>query len=156
MNANSALTSLYRGRKSFARARLFGFPRDTYDIMKYHCRTFFHREEPLMLVSRRHSTFLLQPIFFFTGCASLASVVVFRGQGSYLYVSRLYASPVTMHIYLASSLPLSCEISYSSLMQISRGGPCPVKPERRNLELYDPPTLPSFFSRKHLETSRVP
>lgn len=55
----------------------------------------------------------------------LASVVVFRGQGSYLYASRLYVSPVTIPIYLASSLPLSCEISYSSLMQISRGESLP-------------------------------
>lgn len=61
-----------------------------------------------------------------------------------------------MPIYLAPSLPLSCEISYNSFMQIShervfaqgergRKAPRTVKPERRNLELYDPPTSPSFF-----------
>lgn len=70
-----------------------------------------------------------------------------REQGVLLFVRppRFRVSPVTMPIYLAPSLPLSCEISYNSFMQISRGGLCPVKPERRNLELYDPPTSPSFF-----------
>ena len=69
---------------------------------------------------------------------------------SHLYAPLLYVSPVTMPIYLAPSLPLSCEISYNSFMQISHGREgsvelCPVKPERRNLEFYDPPTSPSFF-----------
>lgn len=122
MNANFYPYFSLSGSQKF-RARLFGFPRDTCDIMKYHRRIFFHREAPLM---RRVSlTFDISFTAHSFYGMRLASVVVFRGQGSYLYASRLYVSPVTMPIYLASSLPLSCEISYSSLMQISRGGSLP-------------------------------
>lgn len=132
---------LFIGVVKVSRARLLGFPRGTYDIMKYHHRAFFPSRSAFN--ARVSLTFLSQPAFW--GDASSYGIFLFRGQGSYLHASRLYASPVTMPIYLACSLPLSCKISYSSLMQISRGGRCPVKPERRNLELYDPSTLPSFF-----------
>lgn len=154
MNANSALTSLFIGVAKVSRAPI-----------RIPARYVRYNEIPPSRIFPSRSAFNARvsltfdisfTAHFFYGMR-LASVAVFRGQGSYLYASRLYVSPVTMPIYLAPSLPLSCKISYSSLMQISRGGLCPVKPERRNLELYDPPTLPSFFfSRKHLETSRVP
>jgi len=44
-----------------------------------------------------------------------------RTCGSYLYVPLFHVSLVTIPIYLALSLPLSCEISYNSFMQISHG-----------------------------------
>lgn len=85
----STLTSLYRRSQKF-RARLFGFPRDTCDIMKYHRRIFFHRQEAFN--ARVSLTFDISFTAHSFYGMRLASVVVFRGQGSYLYASRVSTS----------------------------------------------------------------
>lgn len=71
----------------------------------------------------------IRHFFFFYGpfYGMLLAAAYFE-PGSYLYAPRLRVSPVTMPIYLAPSLPLSCEISYNSFMQISRGGSAPLNP----------------------------